>query len=199
MHFSVKSFFLSFCTAFLLFALIMACICADIFGSRVFVDRPEGEGGLSELSAVRAEMTSYLFVCLDKTEEVLDFAVFVRVDERENRLLATAGYGDMLIEREGELYYLRSILENYGEGELAALFEAVTGYRLNTGHILNLRDYLPQSMAHEKIRHVDFAEILPSVRSEWQGYSVVWCPLVTEQSGEIEVIDIKASLAAFRN
>ncbi len=198
MNFSLRSFLLSFAAASLLFGIIMACICTDIFASRVPVAMAERDDGVYEHGESEI-VDSYLYICRDKTGEKLDFAVLVRVDKEGERLLTTVGEGDMLIERDRELYYLSSILSHYGEEELGRLFEALTHCSLPAGHILELREYLPLSIKHETVRYVDFAELLPTHRPEWAGYEIDECRLVTEQSGEIETIDVGATLAAFRN
>ncbi|MBO5305125.1 MAG: hypothetical protein J6B12_00025, partial [Clostridia bacterium] len=94
MKISWKSFFLSFGVALVVFAILMACICADIF--RDFVPYPQRSEGESSLVKTRESYESYLFYCNDKEGASLEFAVLARVDQKEKCILVTELYGDDL-------------------------------------------------------------------------------------------------------
>ncbi len=197
MRISWKNFFLSFGAAFVLFSLLMAFVCADLFGG--FVPSPDVESPQELTGEARGDYESYIFYCYDKTGEVLEFAALVRVDAKKERILTTHLEGDDLLERQGSLFYIRSLCEDRGRGELAPIFEALTGYEVESGRILNARDYLPSSVKDGTVRYLDFVEALPMT---WDGagehFSVSECALAAQENGDVRILDVKASLEAFR-
>ena len=197
MRISWKSFFLSFGAAFVLFSLLMAFVCADLFGG--FVPSPDIDSPQKLTGEVRGDYESYIFYCHDKKGETLEFAVLVRVDAKNERLLATHLNGNDLLERQGSLFYIRSLCEAHGMGELVPIFASLTGYEVASDRILNARDYLPSSVKDGTVRYLDFVEALPMT---WDGagehFSVSECSVAAQENGDVRILDVKASLEAFR-
>ncbi len=199
MRISWKSFFLSFGAAILFFSLVMACICTNVFGR--FVPNAEQDSDAMSLAIAkeeRASCESYLFYCNNKENETLDFALLVRIDEKEKRLLVTPLDGGDLIERQGMFFYIRSLCQTYGTKELLPIFEALTGCEVDGDRILNLRDYLPNTVKESTVKYFDCLEILPTVWEETKdGFSLLECPLVAEENQGLKILNIEKSLEAF--
>ena len=190
-----KSFLLSFCVALLLFSLLMTGICLGVFEK--FVPKAEHDpltGSSSDLVGKRACYESCIFYCDDKDGQALDFALLIRVDPGEKKVLATNLSGDVILERQGKLFYIRSLCETYGKKELSPIFAALTGYEVSTERILNARDYMP-SEKNATVRHLDFLELLPKVLDAVQeDFAIVECPLVIEENQGVQVVNIEKSL-----
>lgn len=201
MRFSWKTFLLTFGVALGIFSIVMACICTDIFRNRITVLNNYADTEIKATldTPVRPEYESYLFFCYDKDGEMLDFAVLVRLDVKGERVLVTPVMGDYLIERDGSLFFLRSLCDTFGEDELVTVFASVTGYEVPKANLLNAREYLPENVKNATVRYLDFAEILPTI---WHGktdhFKVKECPLVTEENSDLRIIRIEKSLEAFR-
>ena len=190
-----KSFLLSFCLALLLFSLLMTGICLGVFER--FVPKAKVDSGLesaSDFIGKRACYESYIFYCDDKDGQSLDFALLIRVDEAEKRVLATNLSGDVILERQGMLFYIRSLCETYGKGELSPIFAALTGYEVPTQRILNVRDYM-LSEKNATVRYLDFLEFLPKALDAVQeDFAIVECPLVIEENQGVQVVNVEKSL-----
>lgn len=199
MHICWKSFFLAFGVAVLLFSLLMVGVCVGVFNKFV----PPAERHLSaDASADFAEMRSsyenYIFYCNDKQDRQLDFALLIRIDPNEKQLLVTEIGGEDILERQGMLFYIHSLCQTHGNGELSPIFAALTGYEVSNDRILNVRDYMPQAEMGATLRSVDFLEKLPNVLGNaTDGFSIVECPLVIEENHDFRVINIEKSLEAF--
>lgn len=196
MKISWKSFFLSFGAAFLLFSLLMACICADIF--KDFVPLPKMSDDAALMHETRESYECYLFYCNDKEDKELEFAALVRVDAKEKKLLVTFLYGEDLLERQGSLFYIHSLCQDHGIKELSPIFATLTGYEVGTDRILNVRDYLPSAVKEATVRYLDFLEILPSVWENTEEFSLSECLLVAEENQDVRIISVERSLEAFQ-
>lgn len=196
MKISWKSFFLSFGAAFLLFALVMACTCSNIFRDHLPIPQRSNASDLA--NKTRDSYESYIFYCNDKTDAELEFAVLVRIDEDKNSFLVTELYGNDLIECQGSLFYIRSLCQEKGIRELSPIFASLTGYEVSSDRVLNARDYLPEAVKDATVRYVDILDILPGVFENTEGFSVSECALVTEVTQDVRMIQIEQSLEAFQ-
>jgi hypothetical protein len=196
MHICWKSFLLSFAVAVLLFALLMTAVCLGVFNK--FIPSAELDESLDQPTDAiveRSSYESYIFYCNDKENGALDFALLVRVNGEDKQLLVTPLEGEDLLERQGVLFYVRSLCQDYGIGELSPIFEALTGHEASEERILNVRDHMPQTLV--TVRYPDFVEILPRVLESTDGFSVVECPLVSDVGGEFRILNVEKSLESF--
>ena len=192
-----KSFFLAFSVAVLLFSILMIGICVGVFNKFIPSAMQDSMVGQTVDFAEERTYESYIFYCNDKEDQVLDFAIFVRIDEKAKQILVTELNGEDLLERQGMLFYIHSLCQTYGTKELLPIFAALTGYAVPTERLLNVRDYMPQSEKGATVRYLDFLELLPSTIGQADSFSIVECPLVTEVSGEFKILNIQRSLEVF--
>lgn len=200
MRISWKSFVFSFLVAVLLFSLVMACICSNVFKSFVPFPVEQDWNGKTPLLAneARNAYESYLFYCKNKDNTELDFAMLVRVDAKEKKFLVTPVEGKDLLEKQGSLFYIRSLCQSEGIEVLVPIFSSLTGYEVSSNRILNARDYLPSTVKDTTIRYYDFVELLPTVwEDSYEGYEAVEYSLVTEDSDGLKIINTQKSLEAF--
>ena len=194
-----KSFFIAFGLAVLLFSLLMTGVCIGVFNK--FVPKAERDVSLDapvDLAEKRASYESYIFYCNDKEGDELAFALLVRIDEKEKRLLVTELSGEALLERQGMHFYIHSLYETHGKEELSPIFATLTGYETSNDKILNVREYMPESEQENTVRCIDFLEMLPSVWEHTrEGFVLCECPLVFEENHEVRILDIEKSLEAF--
>lgn len=169
MKLSWKQMVISFAAALLIFSLVMIPICVGIFNSRV-KERTGAHSGIAD-GELSGRNTVYEF-----SDAVIYYAddgnaVMVCVSDVEKILLLMPISADLPIRYEDKIYFVSSLCEQKGTGELFNIGNALTGI-------------MPDHLFSVDVKHGDLVkDVLDILKDEYGAYTTETVLVQTDGDG----------------
>lgn len=183
MRFSREKFIIAFVPALILFSMLTWLICHHAFVGKVPVRTIGDREGMQEIPTDHMA----IYYCEDPTSGTLSCVTMVFADTDAKTFFTLSIEGDLLIQYDNALYFVKTLWEHDGQDFLCCLFESLTGRAVDPNDVANIRDLLPEGKKEIYLRCSDIVEFLSTVYADATPQEI---PLGFSVHGEYKLLDL---------